>query len=665
MLAATLLWLSLGNYWVTAEANRFAPEVKQRFTKDSVPNGKHYKVVYGTDDRIDVFEATNPEHQKWARAVCLLVDASALVQIDIGVYRLLTHPLIVDGVPPCSGERFATQPTAGYCTGFVVAPDLIATAGTCITHANLDQVRFVFGFEMEDIDTPKEEFDADQVYKGIEIVANRSSNFYNFAIIRIDRPITFTEPLYLRREGRVPFGALVGIIGHPLGLPKKIAFGENTRVRLVTDDRFFKANLDSYSGNCGSPVINAETGIVEGILVGGRADFGYNTECFSSLVLPNSTTDSEIVSASGTFAGWVYGTEVKPVNDNCGNATAISEGQIISGYTVGAGGTDLSSCSDDDYADVWYFFSPQKNGFYRFGLCRSDFDTTITIFSGTCDRLTEIDCNDDGCGTRSTLCQWLDAGTSCLIRISGYGSETGDYTLTLNKVKSCQETKDGSCFNACFVTPNGICWCDEECARREDCCYNICNACTQISFCQPEDEVPCTDIPNPPQGLTAQASQTTPGRIDLQWQPSPNTTKYRIYRRNAINDNPFTLVGETTNFVFADFSSPAGVNHYEPNGCFATAFDEIGFINSESFPGCYRLTHSPGTPVEYHVSAVNDCGESLPSNTVVVSANKNNFYRSLKQTPNEVVLFASISLLVLMISNRQLKRKTVPMTKHR
>ncbi len=51
---------------------------------------------------------------------------------------------------------------------------------------------------------------------------------------------------------------------------------------------FFVANLDTYGGNSGSPVVDARTYVVEGILVRGEDDFVQNDGCYVSLVCPDA-----------------------------------------------------------------------------------------------------------------------------------------------------------------------------------------------------------------------------------------------------------------------------------------------------------------------------------------------------------------------------------------
>ena len=86
----------------------------------------------------------------------------------------------------------------------------------------------------------------------------------------------------------------------------KIAFG-NTYVRRSNDAGYFVANLDTYGGNSGSPVINAGTGILEGILVRGETDFIHQGTCFESYVVPDDGGRGEDSTKATVFAAHVPG----------------------------------------------------------------------------------------------------------------------------------------------------------------------------------------------------------------------------------------------------------------------------------------------------------------------------------------------------------------------
>ena len=267
------------------------------------------KVVYGADDRIDVYQESNAARKALAASVCALLTADQLAAAGGGGWHISTSAYRHNGLPACATEPFGNQPTAAFCTGFLVGSDLIATAGHCYDSTDISSVRFVFGFEMIDASTPDVDVSADQVYTGIELVGHQlnASSGLDYSIIRVDRAVTApgAAPLPLRRSGTIPLATQVGVIGHPSGLPKKIAFGSATRVVSNSETSYFVANLDTYGGNSGSPVFNAATGVVEGILVRGNTDFLTNGGCFVSNVLPDSTADAEEVSKAPTFASFV------------------------------------------------------------------------------------------------------------------------------------------------------------------------------------------------------------------------------------------------------------------------------------------------------------------------------------------------------------------------
>lgn len=236
------------------------------------------RLIYGVDDRKDIYQIKSSKVRRAADSVAALVKAHDLAWNADGGYTLATESYRnVNRL--CGSEPFVSQPIACFCSGFLVAPDVIATAGHCVKGAaDLSTIRFVFGFRMLDNDKARTEFTADDVYAGATVIGRQlTGDGPDWALVRLDRPVTGRAPLPVRRIGKIADAQSL-YIGHPSGLPQKYAPG--AKVRNNASKPFFVANLDTYGGNSGSPVFNATNGQVEGILVRGDNDFVSNGATF-------------------------------------------------------------------------------------------------------------------------------------------------------------------------------------------------------------------------------------------------------------------------------------------------------------------------------------------------------------------------------------------------
>jgi V8-like Glu-specific endopeptidase len=245
------------------------------------------QLVYGVDDRSDVYEIVSPSQLALADGTVALMDGSALSRApgnngwDVYVGFDLT-----DSQSVCPTEPFADQPTTAFCSGFFVGDDLVVTAGHCVSSATCSGTRFVFGYEMADANTVVDRVDDDDVYSCDSIVGRQLAGSEDWAVVRVDRPITGHTPMPIRRSGTVPLGTDLVLLGHPAGLPLKIAPGGE--VQSNSNAFYFDADVDAYGGNSGSPVVNAATGEVEGILVRGNADWSWTGSCYVSNQCPES-----------------------------------------------------------------------------------------------------------------------------------------------------------------------------------------------------------------------------------------------------------------------------------------------------------------------------------------------------------------------------------------
>ena len=275
------------------------------------------RVIYGTDDRRDVYELTEPDLIFYQQAACVVVDRSEITQNGDGTWNLSTAPFNSASCGTlCTDEPFRGQLTIGFCSGFLVGSDVLVTAGHCVSASDCGSVAFIFGFDQQGPVTPPQtsHVPAENVYFCDGIINRVQSGDLDHCVLRLDRPVVGRTPLPVRRSGLVANDTPLVMIGHPVTLPKKIDDGG-----VVKDNNgstgWFYANVDAYGGNSGSMVINRNTGEIEGILVRGNTDFTSSGGCCRSNVCPDSgCSDWEEISKTISFASFIpeLGMQVTP-----------------------------------------------------------------------------------------------------------------------------------------------------------------------------------------------------------------------------------------------------------------------------------------------------------------------------------------------------------------
>jgi V8-like Glu-specific endopeptidase len=241
-------------------------------------------VIYGQDTRQDLYQVKDPTLLALADSTIALFQASD-VTIQDGAAQLRTQNY-GEAYGLCKEEPFFSQGVGAFCSGSLVAPDVIMTAGHCVPSADeCAGIKFVFGFDVKKEGVMPDSVPESQVY-GCKELIGREQNGHgaDWALVRLDRKVADHQPVKLNLAGTIVNGAPVMVIGHPAGLPTKLAGGAH--VRDASPDGYFVANLDTYGGNSGSPVFNESTGLVEGVLVRGENDFVQKGDCQVSNVCP-------------------------------------------------------------------------------------------------------------------------------------------------------------------------------------------------------------------------------------------------------------------------------------------------------------------------------------------------------------------------------------------
>jgi hypothetical protein len=241
-------------------------------------------VVYGQDSRHEYDDIYDPGVRALADATVVLVEKSSLRHGQQGkVYGSAKTWQKEENL--CPNERFADQPSFGYCSGSLIGPDLVLTAGHCIlTQKSCEKTAFIFDFKMPAADNLA--FDSDNVYGCKKIIYRSNANSADFAVVQIDRvakdraPVTLTSAPIKAQDS-------VFMIGYPMGIPLKLA--DDSHVR-ESRSHTFMTDLDAFGGNSGSAVFSSQTHELLGILVSGEDDTFYDEKAHCKRVLRCSTT---------------------------------------------------------------------------------------------------------------------------------------------------------------------------------------------------------------------------------------------------------------------------------------------------------------------------------------------------------------------------------------
>lgn len=262
--------------------------------------GTRKRAIYSNvslDDRIEAEQLTarikHPKLEQISKAVkatAALVLSTSLTRAG-AMYRLQLQPYRENNVRLCQGETFAEQRIASRCTVFLVAPSLVATAGHCIRDVDINEAApnrgkfsIVFGFETRR-GVERTDYEPDEVFTIARLIERYQQGAANalrdYAVLELDRPVPsrIAQPLRLAERAGLSIDAntRLGVIGHPSGLAKKVSgfHNESRSQAMETGEGFsFRAQLNTFKGNSGSPVIfYNDPDVVAGILVQGEEDF--------------------------------------------------------------------------------------------------------------------------------------------------------------------------------------------------------------------------------------------------------------------------------------------------------------------------------------------------------------------------------------------------------
>ncbi|WP_198658926.1 trypsin-like peptidase domain-containing protein [Winogradskyella tangerina] len=254
------------------------------------PGTKVTRGVFGDDDRVEVKDAEG--FQDFARATAVMVSRNNIFNEEFYSWSLREKIQNKYGrdIKISDDVRFLDQPAIGSCTGFLIAPDILVTAGHCINSMEeAEGIVWVFDYtsDLKFINNRKLNFSEDNIYEVESIITSKLDDETedDYAVLKLKRKSDRT-PYRFRTSGSVLNGGAINTIGSPKGLPLK--FSTNAVVVDISPSNWFKSDIDSFPGNSGGPVFD-ENGFLEGILVRGAVtydddwsltgDYYYDSDC--------------------------------------------------------------------------------------------------------------------------------------------------------------------------------------------------------------------------------------------------------------------------------------------------------------------------------------------------------------------------------------------------
>ena len=288
------------NYFLqNREVNFLRDDVKDYTNDELYDYLSRRKFIESKDDRKDASTAKHVKFIKRQSVAAIFdkndedftIDSSGAVRVPL---ESLAKKMLKKEQILCTNERFKDEPSGSRGTAFLITKNIVLTARHCITKEHYHSIkkehyrnkRLIFGYEKDrDSGNIVTSFSVNEVYKIIDVIPRETDSKKvedDWVIVYLDRDVEGIEPLVLRTEQEVFKDEGVYTIGHPSGLPKKIA--DKGIVNATNKSNYFRTTLDIFAGNSGSPIFSENDNKVVGIVVRNGNDYIKVKNCYKSYV---------------------------------------------------------------------------------------------------------------------------------------------------------------------------------------------------------------------------------------------------------------------------------------------------------------------------------------------------------------------------------------------
>ncbi len=242
-------------------------------------------IVYGEDDRVELYQAEEPFVALGRELAIALMAPERLRPVEEGAYAV-EAPSLGTLQSLCAGERFADQTAAASCSGVLVAPGVVATAGHCLGvdaggQPDCKNNVHVRGYAVLAPAAPVIVAE-EEVYGCAQVLAlarsaEDSACHVDLALIGLERTPTVEAPPVLR-DAPVEADEPVTVIGYPAGLPVKVDDGARVVDPRPSRGDSFTLSSDTFAVSSGAGVFD-RTGALVGVFARGRRDYDADGDC--------------------------------------------------------------------------------------------------------------------------------------------------------------------------------------------------------------------------------------------------------------------------------------------------------------------------------------------------------------------------------------------------